>query len=134
MDQTVVAYVSWGLWVANCPDPDCLGAEHFGHAPITGRVGGLTAVGFRCARCALVCRSQWPANAADIEWVLAQRPRPETRNWLPHETLEDLLVENIVHGIVPEQLATGPMQILDGRIQGIELAAPGRRLAVGGGA
>jgi hypothetical protein len=101
------AYVSWGLWVADCPRPDCLGAEHSGHAPITGKVGGLTSVGFHCSRCGLICVSEWPPNATDIEWVLAQRPEPATRNWRPPEGLDDLLRENIEHGIVPAGLGEG---------------------------
>jgi hypothetical protein len=94
------AYVSWGLWVADCPRPDCRGAEHHGHAPITGVVGGLTQQGFRCARCGLVCQADWPANAEDIWFLLAQRPIVETRSWNRGETLEHLMIENAAHGIM----------------------------------
>lgn len=120
-DLAAVAYVSWGIWVAQCPRPDCLGSEHYGHAPITGHVGGLTSQGFRCNRCGLVCRSVWPDNLSDIEWVLSQRPLPETRNWLPGETLDELLGENIGHGIAPDELAAGPLRINDGRVEGLAL-------------
>jgi hypothetical protein len=117
MDWRATAYVSWGLWVADCPRPDCLGAEHFGHAPITGTVGGLTGVGFRCSRCGLVCASEWPANAVDIEWMLAQRPEPATRNWHPLETLDDLLAENIEHGLIPAGVTEEkPLNIIDNHI------------------
>jgi hypothetical protein len=119
--------------VADCPRPDCLGAEHFGHAPITGHVGGLTQVGFRCNRCGLVCASDWPENAQDIWWVLSQRPLMEKRNWFPHETLEDLIVENITHGVVPAELEAGrALRILNGHLVGVELTGSSR-FAIGGG-
>lgn len=137
MDELIaVAYVSWGLWVADCPRPDCRGAEHHGHAPITGAVGGLTQVGFRCARCGLMCRAQWPANAEDIWHVLQQRPVVETRNWLPTETLEDLLRENLEHGIYPPGLESGaPVTIIDGRFTDrAAVGAGAARFAISGGA
>lgn len=128
-----VVYVSWGLWVADCPRPDCLGAEHFGHAPITGAVGGLTQVGFACARCGLVCPCAWPENAADIWALLRQRPREETRNWMPGEELQNLLAENIAHGIIaPEDLKAG-LVIVDGHLtDAVRQVISATRPAIGG--
>lgn len=127
------AYVSWGLWVAKCPRPDCLNSEHYGHAPVTGHVGGLTAVGFRCNVCGLVCASEWPANAAEIEWALAQRPMVNTRNWAPPETLDDLIAENIEHGLVPPGLTEdSPLVISDGKIENFASLTGGSRLEIGG--
>ncbi|QPC82119.1 hypothetical protein G4Y79_20915 [Phototrophicus methaneseepsis] len=44
----------------------------------------------------------WPAakERVQIEWLLMQRPNPETRNWLPRdgETLATLQLENLDHG------------------------------------
>lgn len=119
-DLRATVYVSWGLWVARCPTDGCQGAEHFGHAPITGHVGGLTQVGFACARCGLVCPAQWPANAEDIRLVLGQRPIVETRNWEPHETIEDLIAENAVHGLIQP-----PPGLSDG-VQAVQLTTGGR--------
>lgn len=111
-------FVSWGLWVADCPRDGCRGSEHFGHAPITGHVGGLTQVGFRCARCGLVCPSQWPPNAADIWRILAQRPLDETRSWALGEPLDHLIAENVAHGLIaPETLRElGGVALLDDRL------------------
>jgi hypothetical protein len=125
VELTAKAYVSWGLWVADCPRPDCLGAEHHGHAPITGVVGGLTRQGFRCARCGLVCQALWPANAEDVWFVLAQRPVPETRNWMLGEHLDDLLAENLQYGIMPPGLDAG-ITIVDGRFTDRALVAASR--------
>lgn len=41
----------------------------------------------------------WPQNRAEIERVLLLRPDPLRRNWLPSETLQDLIDENNAHGI-----------------------------------
>ena len=39
-----------------------------------------------------------PEEREQIERILNMRPVPETRNWLPHESVDDLIVENIEHG------------------------------------
>lgn len=130
-DLTATVYVSWGLWVARCPAPDCLGAEHYGHAPASGVVGGLTPAGFRCASCGLVCRSAWPANAEDIWAVLALRPMVNTRNWMVGETLEELVLENAAHGLPPVTGAGGVL-ITGDRFADRQLVAAGPRLAIGG--
>lgn len=123
-----VAYVSLGTWVARCPRPWCVHADHYGPGPNTGRVGGLTKTHFHCLRCGLTCDAEWPPNAADIEFLLAQRPMYETRNWLPGETVDDLLVENVVHGLIdpPPDLPGGPLTA------GGALTGLGRRLALTG--
>lgn len=137
MDLRATVYVSWGMWVARCPADGCLGAEHFGHAPITGAVGGLTQVGFACNRCGLVCPADWPANAEDIWAVLSQRPIVETRNWEPHETLEDLLAENALHGLLqppPGLPGTATPLTSGGRLVDptLVLASASGRLQIGG--
>jgi hypothetical protein len=104
-EPVAVVFVSWGYWVADCPRPDCGTSQHFGQAEHTGHVGGLTLTGFTCPNCGLVCRAQWPSNAADIWRVLEQRPMRNTRNWHPGETVHDLFVENLSHGLVgPDEL------------------------------
>lgn len=120
-----VAYVSHGWWVADCPRPDCANAEHFGQRG--GHVGGLTTAGFRCAECHLQCGVEWPPNIDDINFLLAQRPVPATRNWQPGETVHDLLLENVSHGIAPQ-----PLAIAGDRIQDRALVAAARRAMIGG--
>lgn len=41
----------------------------------------------------------FPADREAIERLLILRPNPDNRNWLPHETVEDLRKENAEHGI-----------------------------------
>jgi len=44
---------------------------------------------------------EFPEDRATIEAILLLRPNPANRNWLPGETLADLVLENVVHGIQP---------------------------------
>lgn len=101
---SAVVYLSHGRWVARCPRPGCANAEAFGRCD-DGTVGGLAADGFNCRAshggCGLQCAAQWPANRPDIEALTLGRPAPSTRNWLPGETLDELLAENMEHGLVP---------------------------------
>jgi hypothetical protein len=75
--------------------------------------------------------------------LLRRRPEAPTRNWEPGETLEDLLAENVAHGLLPLELdVDGPsvslMATVDGRIvDGLLLdalpdAASRRALTAGG--
>lgn len=110
-----IVYVSWGLWVADCPADGCPGAEHFGHAPISGHVGGLTQIGFKCAHCGLICPAEWPPRevCADVAGLLAMRPVPASRNWKVGEPVENLLAQNVEHGLLsapellPDQFTMG---------------------------
>ena len=134
VEPVAVVFVSWGLWVAACPRDGCRGSEHFGHVPgVTQWVGGLTSFGFVCARCQLVCHSQWPDNADDIWYVLTRRPIWETRNWKPGETLEDLIVENALHGIITPGLRSedGGIEILGDRLTDRPPVAAGSRFQIG---
>jgi hypothetical protein len=94
-------FMNWGMWVARCPRPGCVGAEHFGPHRTTRYVGGLTRDAFRCADCELTCPADWPRERAEIEKVLSRRPLAGERNWLPGETLLDLVAENVEHGMLP---------------------------------
>lgn len=38
-------------------------------------------------------------DRARIEALLSLRPNPNNRNWLPHETVQDIENENALHGI-----------------------------------
>lgn len=41
----------------------------------------------------------WPDKRSEIETLLLRRSDPQRRNWLPGETVGDLLKENSEHGI-----------------------------------
>jgi hypothetical protein len=105
VDDPVRPYCEGGLWIARCPQPWCVGADHYGPGPQTGRIGGLGEDRFICPRCANTAEVVWPPNMDDIMHVLMLRPMPETRNWRPGEEVADLLVENAVHGIGVDKLA-----------------------------
>lgn len=87
-----------GIWVARC---DC-GAEG---VPGPGGVVFLDQPLVWCPRCENVAvGGRWrvvrvPAVWEAIEAVLALRPDPETQNWQSQETLQDLIAENLAHGI-----------------------------------
>jgi len=95
-------YVSWGLWLADCPRAGfgCPNAEHYGPHPISGHVGGLTETGFRCNHCTLECPVEWPADRDAIGRILNMRPVPATRNWRLGEPVQHLVAENIEHGLI----------------------------------
>jgi hypothetical protein len=87
-DAPLTAYVSDGRWVADCPDCGA-GISVDPEWPLAGC--------FECFRLfsALVVPPRW----REIEAALEARPKPATRNWLPRESVADLLVENAAHGV-----------------------------------
>jgi hypothetical protein len=125
-----VAFMASGRWVARCPV--CGTAERAGRCD-DGRPGGLEAARFTCVPGSLDAPAvglvlprrgcgwrgpvEWPANIADLERVLLARPAAVTRNWVPGESLWDLISENAAHGIVPAAALTGrdgwALQLLD---------------------
>lgn len=118
-----VAYLSHGRWVAHCPRPGCPNAEGAGRCD-DGSAGGLGAEGFRCrverGGCGLRCPAVWPPEVAEIERLVLCRPIPATRNWVPGESLSDLLRENMTHGLVPND----ELEIRGSAIVGGALSAP----------
>jgi hypothetical protein len=58
--------------------------------------------GFICPECKRSTAIVWPSGdmVAGIERLLLMRPHWKNRNWLPGETLHDLLHENAIHGIL----------------------------------
>jgi hypothetical protein len=104
-DGVAIVHMSVGWWVAFCGRPFCTHAEWYGLSPAAG-VGGLTATHMMCPACGWAGPAQWPAHWRGIEQILADRPDPSTRNWLPGETLGDLERENAEHGIVPAAALT----------------------------
>ena len=109
-----VAYaeVNHGRWIARCPRPYCTNAMQVDRGQAT----------FGCVAldgCGWIGELVWPADPDAIEALLAMRPVPGTRNWLPGETLAQLLAENVVHRCEPpewQQLADaagGSLALLD---------------------
>ena len=115
MDITIPVWMSWGKWVAKCPRPGCHNAEQIGRCD-DGTVGGLTGTSFTCRRshdgCGLQCGVDWPDNVDDIEFMTRSRP-VAARNWLPGESIEDLMKENVDNSLVPKH----DMDILNGRLK-----------------
>lgn len=105
MEFVAVVEHNLGVWVAKCPFPGCHGGEHYGlqETGLGPQVGGLGADRYVCIQG--TCKGTYPVKWPDAEMrkgilaLLALRPDVANRNWLPHETLHDLLIENADHGI-----------------------------------
>lgn len=95
--QKVVARVSGGMWIADCPTDGCAGAE----------LVDFTELLFFCCECRnaevghqpITIEIPPPQKRADIEAYLEARPATQTRNWLPQETVSFLRDENQARGI-----------------------------------
>jgi hypothetical protein len=92
----VVAYVNHGRWVVDC---EC------GDAGVVDPAWPDR--GFFCFGCyniihtGLPRRVTYPMDGVRylVEGLLLLRPDPATRNWSPAETVGDLTIENIAHGL-----------------------------------
>lgn len=104
------ALMNWGRWVLPCGRPGCLSALEVKppQPPVFDQNGvawfhptwGDTSM--RCWDCGWTTEHLgWPVDPFAIEAILLQRPDEKTRNWLPGETLDMLLMENVLHGIMP---------------------------------
>lgn len=90
------ARINSGRWIVDCPD--CGGAEFvFLDEPL-----------MFCMNCfnAGAAAGQWrsvqlpaPTLRDSVEAALVVRPRPDSRNWEPGESVEALQEENIQHGL-----------------------------------
>lgn len=85
----VEAYANWSRWVAHC-----------GRCPRAVQLQPSTPM-FECDFCGAIVEVLWPINQiiVGVERLLMMRPDPSTRNWVPGETLHDLMFENGAHGI-----------------------------------
>jgi ribosomal protein L37AE/L43A len=87
------AFVNAGRWVVMCPT--CSSAQE-AHSTLKR---------FWCVDCQQAreggawCPVLWPDERAAIEAALLLRPDPRTRNWMPGETVEQLIGENVARGI-----------------------------------
>ena len=114
-----VAYarVHCGRWVVPCVRPWCASA-------LTLPPGTPAMQCWDCG--AVAARIVWPPDPDGIEAILLMRPNVLNRGWEPGETLEDLLIENVTHGILPtgiepadpDAVACGLMTTMDDRIIG----------------
>jgi hypothetical protein len=91
---STMARVNWSRWVADCPNQDCSSALQLERDQIWFECGGP-------GGCGQVSEIEWPDMIEEIERILLMRPNPFTRNWEPNETLQDLYIENLEHGILP---------------------------------
>ena len=79
---------------------------------------------FRCWECDAESPIGWPAEETvyAIERILMMRPHPKNRNWVPGESLHDLMFENGQHGhfdlpeLTPEDAGTILFSVDDVRI------------------
>ena len=91
-EEHLLAYVNHGRWVVDCP---C------GSAQLACRSDRR----FFCTDCRNAwafgkwVRVTWPAEEADIEALLLQRPFPRNRNWHPRESASGLAMENADNGV-----------------------------------
>jgi hypothetical protein len=90
----VSAYINHGRWVADCGYEHCRNALQLEY----GDPGFLCLGSGGCGRAFDVV---WPSPemARTIVGILVHRPAVYTRNWLPGETLTELMIENITHGV-----------------------------------
>lgn len=98
------AEVNWSRWIVRCPRPYCTSAlrVEIGEPAVT------------CWECGLLTPVIWPPDPIAIAAILAARPVPRTRNWLPGEPLEVLLEENVAHGLIPAGWTGVLLETIDG--------------------
>lgn len=118
--DTVTARVYSGRWIVDCPV--CNGAERL----------DFDSPAWRCCYCWAEHEVRWPSRelASGIVRLLSMRPVPMTRNWFPHETLHDLLAENVEHGVGPLEPGQS-MQIIGDTITHDTLPAAVRPMQIG---
>lgn len=94
-----VAYarIHCGRWVVLCGRPWCASA-----LTLTPGTPGMA-----CWDCGWEGRIVWPPDPEGIEAILTMRPNVLNRGWEPGETVQDLLTENIAHGILPPGIEPG---------------------------
>jgi hypothetical protein len=87
LSGTAYAFAEWGIWKAKCPRPGCTNAMAL-------EVDQPVFVCLGLHSCGIETPIAWPADPDAVEALLAMRPLAINRNWLPNESLEDLLAEN----------------------------------------
>lgn len=100
------AEANWGRWIARCPAGLCTNAVQVHRWETSFRCHGA-------GGCGWTSPIAWPEDPEAIEVLLAMRPDPNTRSWLPGETLQDLLAENGRHNVLPPDWTDGTKVLLD---------------------
>lgn len=91
LGDAVPVVLNQGRWIACCPD--CNGAQ----------LASQTDQRFLCNECANIANggawrpTAWPPDRPAIEAALDRR-QPANQNWVPGETVADLLAENAANG------------------------------------
>ena len=91
--KPIVAQVNDGRWLVYCPGRSCNGAEY---AWEEGEFMCVSCFNADADHCYLP--STFPKERLAIEGILDARPLTN-RHWWAHESLADLEIENIEHGI-----------------------------------
>jgi hypothetical protein len=103
-EDVALARFNWGRWIVDCGSRLCTSALMLPPGtPI-----------MRCWDCEFVTEDIiWPEAVGLIENLLLMRPDEKTRNWEPGETVDDLVRENLRHGIIvpPRHIEQGPWQV-----------------------
>ena len=114
----VQAYANWSRWVAQC-----------GLCPWAKTLQRFEPV-MECPLCGTVTEILWPSEdmVKGVERLLLMRPSPANRNWMPGETLHDLMFENGAHGVfdaIPDDHPPGTalFGVTDDRIRHDKLPA-----------
>lgn len=99
----ILMKVNQGRWVADCPA--CGGAERIWpdglrtHPEVPHPFGIFDST-LHCGYTGATYDVAFPSEAAEIMAVLARRPNELNRNWEPGETVMDLRLENLNHGVI----------------------------------
>lgn len=98
--EPAVAYVNALLdgsarWIADCPTCRSYGRTGSEYVWLSQPLM------FCMSCCNVALGGEWrrvvvPPNRAEIERLLLARPDPRTRNWRPDQTVEDLLVDQVM--------------------------------------
>jgi hypothetical protein len=91
--EQVKVFVNDGRWLVQCP--------HCNSAQLAARSDPR----FFCIECQnngtmLWAQVVWPADPTGIETELSARPHAVNQQWLPSETVADLVAENAANGVV----------------------------------
>ncbi len=84
--HSLVARIDHGRWIVDC---EC------GAGNATDPEWGVAF----CFACGARHKATFPDDREGVEAVLLHRPRTETRNWFPGESVAQLQAENVEHGL-----------------------------------
>lgn len=112
LPHVAYAEANWSRWIVKCPSPYCRSALQLPR----------NYPEFGCWDCGTRAPVVWPTKLREIEKILSMRPDPITRNWVPGESLFDLIAENLAHGVVEPVIALA--ERAGGTLQWWEIDSP----------